>query len=327
MVEDTLQALGQLAACFRRSFSLPVVAVAGSNGKTTTKDLLASVLEQKFPTLRSAGSFNNDIGVPLTLLGLEQSHRAAVLEAGTNHPGQLAPLLRMIAPRLGVLTCIGREHLEFFGSVEGVAQEEGWVAELLPADGVFLANGDCRWTSAIARRTRAGVVRVGLTEANDWRATDLRPDSQGVAFHVEGPQVGCPEIPHQPDRPAPGPQRPPGAGRRRGVRPDADRDRPGPVPLQAAPDAAPLWEHNGVSVLDDAYNANADSMLRALETLRELPCKGRRVAVLGDMAELGPHSEAAHEEVGRRAAELGIGQLFAVARWRRWWRAARGAPA
>ncbi len=313
VVEDTLQALGQLAACFRRSFSLPVVAVAGSNGKTTTKDLLASVLEQKFPTLRSAGSFNNDIGVPLTLLGLEQSHRAAVLEAGTNHPGELAPLLRMIAPRLGVLTCIGREHLEFFGSVEGVAQEEGWVAELLPADGVFLANGDCRWTSAIARRTRAGVVRVGLTEANDWRATDLRPDSQGVAFHVEGPQGGLS-----------GEYRINLIGRHQVLnallalavgaefgltRTEIARGlslcKPPRMRLQ-------LWEHNGVSVLDDAYNANADSMLRALETLRELPCKGRRVAVLGDMAELGPHSEAAHEEVGRRAAELGIGQLFAV---------------
>ena len=157
-VEDTRQALGRLAARYRRDFSLPVLAIAGSNGKTTTKELVASVLEQKCPTLRSEASFNNDIGVPLTLLGLETAHRAAVVEAGTNHPGELAPLLKMISPLLGVLTSIGREHLEFFGDLAGVAQEEGWLAELLPAGGMLLADGDCPWTGPIVdlERSTAG---------------------------------------------------------------------------------------------------------------------------------------------------------------------------
>ena len=143
-VDDTRVALGRLAAAYRQEFELPVVAVGGSNGKTTMKELIASVLRQKLTTLWSEASFNNDIGVPLTLLRLDKSHQAAVLEAGTNHPGELAPLVKMIQPKYGVMTNIGREHLEFFGDVAGVAQEEGWLAELLPADGRLFVNGDRR---------------------------------------------------------------------------------------------------------------------------------------------------------------------------------------
>ncbi len=170
VVDDTRAALGKFAAAYRREFDLPVIAVGGSNGKTTTKELIASALRPSLATLWSEASFNNDIGVPLTLLRLEKSHRAAVLEAGTNHPGELAPLVKMIQPKYGVLTNIGREHLEFFGDVAGVVQEEGWLAELLPADGKLFVNGDNEWTDQIVRRTRAAVVRVGLGEKNDWRA-------------------------------------------------------------------------------------------------------------------------------------------------------------
>ena len=132
-VEDTRKALGRLAADYRKEFVLPVVAVGGSNGKTTTKELVASVLKERLATLWSEASFNNDIGVPLTLLRLDKSYQAAVLETGTNHPGELAPLVKMIRPNYGVITSVGREHLEFFDDVAGVAQEEGWLAELLPA--------------------------------------------------------------------------------------------------------------------------------------------------------------------------------------------------
>ncbi len=163
-VDDTLQALGRLAVRYRADFELPVVAVGGSNGKTTTKELLAAVLRQKLNTLWSEASFNNDIGVPLTLLKLEKKHQAAVLEVGTNHPGELAPLVRMVRPKLGVITNIGREHLEFFGDLSGVAEEEGWLAELLPADGTLFVNGDDEWSDQIARRTRAAAVRVGFDE-------------------------------------------------------------------------------------------------------------------------------------------------------------------
>ena len=312
-VQNTRKALGQLASRYRDDFALPLVVVGGSNGKTTTKELVASVLRQKIATLWSEASFNNDIGVPLTLLRLEKSHQAAVLEAGTNHPGELAPLLKMMRPNYGVITCIGREHLEFFGDVAGVAREEGWLAELLPADGKLFVNGDDEWTSRIVERTRAALVRVGLAANNDWRARGLRLDKQGVKFQVDGPKVDFA-----------GEYRIHLLGRHQVVnalfaiaigmelglsRAEIAR---GLAECVASKMRLELWEHSGVRVLDDAYNANTDSVVAALQTLRELPCKGRRVAVLGDMVELGAHSEAAHEEIGRRAAELGVGQLFAV---------------
>jgi UDP-N-acetylmuramoyl-tripeptide--D-alanyl-D-alanine ligase len=312
-VDDTRRALGQLAAAYRRDFVLPVVAVGGSNGKTTTKELIAAVLRQKLATLWSEASFNNDIGVPLTLLHLEKKHEAAVLEAGTNHPGELAPLVKMIQPRYGVITNIGREHLEFFGDVAGVADEEGWLAELLPADGKLFADGDNEWTSHVAKRTQATVVRVGFGEANDWRVRRVRLDKQGATFHINAPRVEFD-----------GEYRINLLGRHQvlnglyaialGAELGLDRGQiqRGLVECEPVKMRLQLWEAGGVRVLDDAYNANADSMLAALQVLKELPCRGRRVAVLGDMAELGSHSEAAHQEVGRRAAELGVGQLFAV---------------
>ena len=312
-VDDTRNALGKLAATYRRGFDLPVICVGGSNGKTTTKELIASVLRSKFATVWSEASFNNDIGVPLTLLRLEKSHQAAVLEAGTNHPGELAPLVQMIQPRVGVITNIGREHLEFFGDVAGVAREEGRLAELLPADGKLFANGDNEWTPEMAGRTRAKVVRVGLGGGNDWRAEKVRLDKSGTTFRVTAPKpelcgeyrinlLGRHQVANALLAIAVGEEL--GLGRAEIQRGLADCPTP-KMRLQ-------FWEAGGVRVLNDAYNANADSTVAALETLCALPLQGRRVAVLGDMNELGAHSKAAHAEAGRRAAELKVGQLFAV---------------
>jgi UDP-N-acetylmuramoyl-tripeptide--D-alanyl-D-alanine ligase len=308
--------LSRLAAAYRAEFALPVIAVGGSNGKTTTKDLIASVLRHRLNVLASEASFNNDIGVPLTLLRLETAHQAAVVEAGTNHPGELAPLIRLARPQIGVLTNIAREHLEFLGDLEGVAEEEGWLAELLPADGTLFLNGDSPWAEAISRRTCARVVRVGSGPTNDWRARDVRVSPSGVTFRVTSPQaqwegeyrlhlVGRHQVTNALFALAVGAAF--GLGR-----PEIHR---GLAQCAAPRMRMQLWESNGVRVLDDTYNANADSVNAALQTLVELPCRGRRVAVLGDMAELGTHSEAAHAEVGRRAAELGVGQLFAVGRF------------
>jgi UDP-N-acetylmuramoyl-tripeptide--D-alanyl-D-alanine ligase len=219
----------------------------------------------------------------------------------------------MMRPNYGVITCIGREHLEFFGDLPGVAREEGCLAELLPADGKLLVNGDDEWTGRIVERTRAAVVRVGFAAGNDWRARGLRLDRQGVRFQVDGPKADFA-----------GKYRIHLLGRHQvvnalfalaiGMELGLSRAEVARGLAECAPPKMrlELWEHSGVRVLDDAYNANADSVVAALQTLRELPCKGRRVAVLGDMAELGAHSEAAHEEIGRRAAELGVGQLFTV---------------
>lgn len=314
-VDNTRAALGRLGARYRRDFVLPVIAVGGSNGKTTTKELIASVLRQKLATLWSEASFNNEIGVPLTLLKLDHTHQVAVLEAGTNHPGELAPLLHMMSPLLGVITNIGREHLEFFGDLPGVAREEGAIAESLPPEGALFINGDNDWTNTIIQRCRARVVRVGFNDKNDWVAGNVRVDDAGASFTVKCPQADLN-----------GDYRIKLLGRHQvgnalfalavGAELGLDRKEiehglaicaPAKMRLQ-------LCQPGGIRVLDDAYNANADSMLAALQTLRDLPCSGRRVAVLGDMAELGESSQAAHAEVGRRAAEFHLDQLFTVGR-------------
>ena len=312
-VDDVRIALGKFAAAYRKQFDLPVIAVGGSNGKTTVKELVASVLRQKFSTLWSEASFNNDIGVPATLLRLKKSHQAAALEAGTNHPGELAPLVKMIAPKFGVITNIGREHLEFFGDVAGVAQEEGSLAELLPADGKLFLNGDNEWSEKIAARTQAQVVRVGIGEKNDWCAKKIRLDKSGVTFQVvTAKEEFCGEYRinllgrHQ----AANALFAIALGAELGL--DRAEIQDGLVACPPPKMRLNFWEVNGVRVLDDSYNANADSTIAALETLCGLPLQGRRVAVLGDMAELGAHSAAAHAEVGRRAAELKLGQLFAI---------------
>jgi len=312
-VNDVRAAFGKLAAVYRKEFAIPIVAVGGSNGKTSTKELVAAVLRQSVTTLWSEASFNNDIGVPATLLKLDGSHQTAVLEVGTNHPGELAPLVRMIQPRYGVITTIGREHLEFFGNVAGVAAEEGWLAELLPADGKLFLNGDNEWSDQIAKRTRAEVVRVGFGKGNDWRAREVKMNASGVTFQVVTANeefmgeyqinlLGRHQVVNALFAIAVGSEM---KMNRAAVRNGLMQCKPAKMRLQ-------LWESGGVQVLDDAYNANADSMLAALQVLKDLPCKGRRVAVLGDMAELGTHSETAHAEIGRQAAETGVDQLFAV---------------
>jgi UDP-N-acetylmuramoyl-tripeptide--D-alanyl-D-alanine ligase len=315
LVDNTRQALGRLAARYRQDFQLPIIAVGGSNGKTSTKELLAGVLKAKLNTLWSEASFNNDIGVPLTLLKLEKAHQAAVLEVGTNHPGELAPLVGMIQPKFGIITSIGREHLEFFGDLAGVANEEGSLAELLPSDGKLFINGDSEWTGRIVQRTKATVIRVGFSENNDWRVHAVVAGAQGTGFQVDAPISGYS-----------GEYRMSLLGRHQalnaafalavGAELGLTRDElyRGLSDCKSAKMRLQLSNWNGICVIDDAYNANADSMLAALNTLQEMPCVGRRVAVLGDMAELGAHSKAAHEEVGRRVAELGIHRLFAVGR-------------
>jgi UDP-N-acetylmuramoyl-tripeptide--D-alanyl-D-alanine ligase len=312
-VRNSRQALGRLAARYRRDFDLPCIAVGGSNGKTTTKELIAGVLGQKFATLKSEASFNNDIGVPLTLLRLEHGHQVAVLEVGTNHPGELAPLMWMSQPRFGVITSIGREHLEFFGDLSGVAEEEGWLAELLPFDGKLFVNGDSPEMDRIVKRARAKVVRAGLLAGNDWWAREVRLTDSGATFWVNAP-----------DEAYSGEYRTRLLGRHQvvnallavavGAEMGLSRAeiRQGLLTCEPVSRRLQLREFNGVRVLDDAYNANADSMLAALQTLHDLPCSGRRIAVLGDMAEVGAESATAHAEVARRAAELGVDHLFAV---------------
>jgi UDP-N-acetylmuramoyl-tripeptide--D-alanyl-D-alanine ligase len=312
-VADTRQAFGALAAAYRKKFSLPVVAVAGSNGKTTTKEILASILRQAGPGLWSEASFNNDIGVPATLLQLKQEHQTLVQEIGTNHPGELRPLIEIVAPRLGVITSIGREHLEHFGDLAGVVEEEGVLAELLPADGVLFLNADSDYSDVIQARASAATVQVGTTPGCDWQVTSVQVAPMMTHFSVSTKSVGWTgdySVPMPGAHHAINATLALAAAAELGVSNSAARlglENVTPPAMRAH-----YWEVNGVGVLEDCYNANPDSMSAAIDTLRALPCAGRRFAVLGDMAELGPGAEDAHREIGRRVAELGIDILFAV---------------
>lgn len=313
LVADTKVALGKIAATHRRDLELPVVAVGGSNGKTTTKELLAAVLAQRFRTVRSEASFNNDIGVPLTLLKLDAKTEAAVLEVGTNHPGELAPLIRMIAPQTGVITSIGREHLEFFGDVRGVADEEGWLAELLPASGTLFVNGDSPEIQRIIARARAQVVLVGAGERNEWRLVDYRMDDTGGIFTVAAPELsyaGEYRVNLLGQHQAINALLAVAVGASLGL--SREEIEAGLVSCPPPKMRLQVWVQDGVRILDDSYNANADSMAAALQTLSAFPNATRRIAVLGDMAELGETSEAAHTEIGQRAAASGLAHLFAV---------------
>ena len=312
-VRDTREALGLIAAAHRKQFSLPVFCVAGSNGKTSTKELLAALLETQFPTLRSQASFNNDIGVPLSLLELDGSHRAAVLEAGTNHPGELAPLVRLITPRYGVVPQIGREHLEHFGDIDGVIAEESALGEGLPADGVLFLNGDCEAARPLASRTLARVVRTGFDAGNDWQARILDNGWTSTRFEVTAPEpewCGVFEIAVPGRHMVSNAILALAAAAELRVQPEAARKALSQ--FSGAKQRLQWSEQRGIRWLDDTYNANTDSTLAALQTLSELPCTGRRVAVLGDMAELGEHTTEAHREVGAAAHRLGIDLLVCI---------------
>ena len=312
-VRDTREALGLIAAAHRKQFSLPVFCVAGSNGKTTTKELLAALLETQFSTLRSQASFNNDIGVPLSLLELDGSHRAAVLEAGTNHPGELAPLVRLIDPRYGVVPQIGREHLEHFGDIDGVIAEESALGEGLPTDGVLFLNGDCDAARPLASRTSARVVRTGFDAGNDWQARILDNDWNSTRFEVTAPEpewCGVFEIAVPGRHMVSNALLALAAAAELRIQPEAARKALSQ--FSGAKQRLQWSEQRGIRWLDDTYNANADSTLAALQTLSELPCTGRRVAVLGDMAELGEHTAEAHREVGAAAHRLGIDLLVCI---------------
>ena len=316
LVRDTRRALGLIASRYRAEFIPLVIAVGGSNGKTTTKELIASILRTRWQVIWSEASFNNDVGVPLTLLRLERQHRAAVLEAGTNHPGELSPLLNMIRPRFGIITNIGREHLEFFGTVDGVAREEGSLAEVLSKNGVLFLQGDSPWSDAIAARTRARVVRVGFGLNNDWRAENLRADQTGVRFSVRAPATIWD-----------GEYRVPLIGRHQVANAlfalaVAGENHFTKSEMEAGLASCPppkmrlqLKWIGGVGWLNDAYNSNPDSLRAAIETLSELPCSGRRFAILGEMLELGARSEEAHIEAGQMAAAAHLDGLWTVGRW------------
>ncbi|MFH1022908.1 MAG: UDP-N-acetylmuramoyl-tripeptide--D-alanyl-D-alanine ligase [Planctomycetota bacterium] len=313
VVRDAVEALGNLAAHYRRLHGSVIVAVTGSNGKTTTKDMIHHVLEGGARVMKSQRSFNNYIGVPLTLFGLERSHDFAVIELGANHPGEIRRLAEIASPQIGVLTNIGEAHLAGFGSLEGVARAKGELLERLGETGVAVLNGDDPWCERLKRVVRGRVITFGLGETCDIRAVSVERTESGLAFRtndnvrVELGLLGMVNVHNALAAIA--------VGRRLGLRMDAIAGRLGT--FGSVSGRMETTEVKGVLFLNDTYNANPSSVRAGLVELAARYGKRRRVAVLGSMLELGEVSESLHRglwPVLREAA----GVFVAVGAEMRW---------
>jgi UDP-N-acetylmuramoyl-tripeptide--D-alanyl-D-alanine ligase len=313
---DTQAALGALAADWRARSRALVLGVGGSNGKTTTKELLAAVLAGCGPTLATCGNLNNHIGVPLTLLRLEPGHRYAVIEMGANHPGEIAALAALARPAIALVTNAGDEHLEGFGDLAGVARAEGEMFAALPADGTAVVNADDPfaelWTTLAPRGAR--VLRFGIDAPADVRAHSIAGRIESGSFAttfvlaVAGEQARV---------------RLPLAGRHNvaNALAAAAAAHAAGAPLAAIvaglelmrPVAGRLQLKAGLRgswLIDDSYNANPSSVRAGIDALCALP--GEHWLVLGEMAELGAETVASHAGVGDYARRAGITRLFAV---------------
>jgi len=311
VVDDPADALLALGVWVRDTVDPLVVGITGSNGKTTTKDLLAAACRER-RTVANHGSFNNELGVPLTCCRLEPDSELLICELGMRGGGQIAALAGLLRPAIGVVTSVAPVHLELLGSIEAIAAAKGELIEALPPDGVAVLAADDALVAAMANRTAARVVTFGRTTAADWCAEQIvLDDAARVRFRVSGPHGRA-----QVALPVPGLHNIGNALAALAAAAEAG------VPLDAAvaglqQATVSRWRLQvqqvaDVRVLNDAYNANPTSMTAALRTLSQTPSVGRRWAVLGTMAEIGPTSEQAHREAGGVLADLGIDHLITV---------------
>jgi UDP-N-acetylmuramoyl-tripeptide--D-alanyl-D-alanine ligase len=312
IVTNVEQALANAARWVRTQFTGPLIGVAGSNGKTTVKEMLAAILAQLGPCLSTRGNLNNHLGVPMTLLRLDATHRSAVIEMGANRRGDVEQLVQIARPGIGLITNAGAEHLEGFGSLEGVARAEGEMVSALPASGIAIINGDDAYASLWRASTEARVCTFGLRQEADFRAEDLRfeVDAQGFCtrFRLRSPAGSIAVTLAL-------------AGRHNVLNALAAAAAAVSAGASLAQVASGLSQmqavrgrlqfrrtRHGAWLIDDSYNANPSSVRAGLEVLSELP--GRRWLVLGDMAELGEFAESSHRELGELARSLGVERLY-----------------
>ncbi len=309
-VADSLIAYQQIAAHYRRSLGIKVVAITGSNGKTSTKDFTASVLARRFRVTKTEGNFNNHVGLPRTILEATAEDEVGVWEIGMNHPGEIAPLAQLAQPDVAIITNVGVAHLEFMGSREAIAREKGDLAASLGPDGTLILNAGDEFAEVVAQRTTARTVLAGL-ERGDLQARDIVQTASGAEFSiVEGAHFCRAALPVPGLHMVQNALLAVAAGRIFGLSLEECAAGLAAAPLARA--RLQIKKIGGVQFIDDSYNANPDSTKAALRTLAELETDGRRIAVLGQMSELGAESIRGHEEVGRTAASLGIDQLVAL---------------
>jgi len=315
-VQDTLTALHKLATNYRRLLppTTRLIGISGACGKTTTKEMIAAVLAERFNVLKTPANNNNHIGVPLSLLALNAHHDFGVIELGSNHPGEMRVLAELVQPDIGVVTNIGLAHAEFLGDEAGVAAEEGTPLEYLPrnGDGVAILNADDKWCQELRSRTRATVVTVGIDNFADVRASNIVINGDlkfrlNIAKRREDvvvrlKTVGRHQIYNALQAAAVG----------YFVGMDLEEIREGLENVEFPKMRMQVVDRNGVRFINDCYNANGPSMKAALRMIQEQPWPGRKIAILGDMLELGEWSGPVHREVGQLAAKSELALLLTV---------------
>lgn len=316
-VENSLTALQKMAAHYRSSLTaIKVVAITGSNGKTSTKDFAAAVIGARFSVVKTEGNLNNHIGLPLTILSADDSHDVGVFEIGMNHPGEISPLAKIAQPDIAIITNIGMAHIEFMKTREAIAQEKGALAETLKADGCLILNANDEYAQSISKRTKARVVLTGIG------AGEIRADESTI--HFETGEFTVSEFGENENAPnsltmkLAVPARhmisnallAVAAGRALGL--TLEECAAGLEKASLTKGRLERKNIRGIAVLDDTYNANPDSMKAALQTLAQMAVSGRRIAVLGKMGELGAESERGHRLVGVAAGEEKIDCVIGV---------------
>ncbi len=314
VVEDTTKALGDLARFHRRRLRATVIAVTGSCGKTTTKELIAHVLGDGPTILKTLGTQNNHIGVPLTLLRLQPHHEHAVVELGSNHPGEIAYLASLTEPDVAVITNVGPVHLEFLGSLEGVMREKLSLLDALGPQSSAVLPGDQLDVCLEAQvhvQPQARLVTFGTSDRCDIQALDIQRAQEGMAVRLRDrfeqwqiPLLGSHNVENALAAIA--------CAWSLGVPLSIVKTRL--LSFEAVPLRSELLRCQGLTILNDCYNANPLSVARALETLRTLKAR-RRVAIIGDMLELGTYAPSAHQAIGRLAAQLGIDAIMAIGQY------------
>lgn len=311
LVKDPIRALGDIASFWRKAFEIPCVAITGSNGKSTTKQMTAAALSSMGPVLKTEGNFNNLIGLPLTVLRLQPEHNVAVLEMGMNAPGEIARLTQIARPHVGVITNVSPAHLEFLHNIENVAKAKGELFEYMRRDGTMVVNLEDTWVKKLAAKYRGKVYTFGMQNDADVRFGRMESrglESIDMVIYIEGKE-------HNVHLSVPGTHNVMNAmaaisvSRVLGVSPEEIiLGLEGFEPMSMRMERIQL--SNGVQLVNDSYNANPLSVKEALRTVSGARRAGRFVAVIGDMLELGDNAPACHRDVGMTAAQYKVDKLF-----------------
>ncbi|MBU1006777.1 MAG: UDP-N-acetylmuramoyl-tripeptide--D-alanyl-D-alanine ligase [Candidatus Omnitrophica bacterium] len=305
-VADSVRALGDIARFHRSRFNTPLIGITGSNGKTTTKEMTASILGKKFNTLKSFGTENNQIGVPLTLMRLDAGHKAVVLEMGTNHLGEIRRLSEIAKPTIAVITNIGLSHLKYLKDMDTVLKAKAEILDYLDKDAKVIINGDDEYLKKL--KTDHKLVRFGLDKSFDVYADKISLEPDGINFKLNGKHdirlnmVGRHNVYNALGAIA--------IGLDLGINFDDIKEALGEFRGQDM--RLEVKRLGDINIINDAYNSNPSSMRQAIEALRDMSAKGRKILVAGDMLELGNFSGRFHHLVGRQAAESGIDLIVAV---------------